>query len=173
MPKTLKTLTIISVGGAGWRATRLSTFSTPFSLYGRLWKPRHLAPPRALSNPQGRRSVAQGRTDRADTGEPHHAIADTATFIPEWGAQAEALGWTVQELLGLYPVPANPRPSFQRLARYDATGLIWLLRGRPVIALSETEAAIQSAGAVLQYRKNNKPGLGPLGDSLDDFGAVT
>ena len=65
MPKTLKNLTIGSVGGAGWRATRLSTFSTSFSLYGPLWKPRQLAPPsRALSTPHGRRSmsVAQGRT---------------------------------------------------------------------------------------------------------------
>ena len=56
------------------------------------------------------------------------------------------------------------------MSRYDATGLIWLLQGRPVIALTETTAAIQSTtGSVLTYRKANKPALGPVGDSLEDF----
>jgi len=68
---------------------------------------------------------------------------------------------------------AHPTLTFQRLSRYDATGLIWLLRGRPVIALTETEAAIQGALAVLIYRKLRKPALGPVGDSLDDVGALT
>jgi hypothetical protein len=62
--------------------------------------------------------------------------------------------------------------NYRRLSRYDETGLIWLLRGRPVIALTETIAAIQGATAVLTYRKLNKPSLGPLGDSLDDMGAA-
>ena len=52
-------------------------------------------------------------------------------------------------------------------------GLIWLLRGRPVVALTETVAAIQGTSAVLTYRKLNKPALGPVGDSLDDMGAAT
>jgi hypothetical protein len=47
------------------------------------------------------------------------------------------------------------------------------LRGRPVIALTETTAAIKGATGVLSYRKLNKPALGPLGDSLDDMGAAT
>ena len=42
---------------------------------------------------------------------------------------------------------------------------------RPVMALSERTAAIQSpAGSVTVYRRHNKPGLGPVGDSLDDLG---
>jgi hypothetical protein len=97
------------------------------------------------------------------------AIEDANCFLPKWGAQAHALGWTPRELFGLHPMPAHPAPSFRRLSRYDATGLIWLLQGRPVIALTETEAAIQSAGAVVMYRKHRKPALGPLGDSLDDM----
>jgi len=101
------------------------------------------------------------------------ATRDANAFLATWGAQAHALGWTVRELFGLHPIPTRPAPSYQRLSRYDATGLVWLLRGRPVIALTETKAAIQSAGAVVTYRKTNKPALGPLGDSLDDFGAVT
>jgi hypothetical protein len=61
-------------------------------------------------------------------------------------------------------------PNYRRLSRYDETGLIWLLRGRPVVALSDATAAIeQSTGAVTIYRKNNKPALGPVGDSLDDI----
>ena len=101
------------------------------------------------------------------------AIESARQFLTAWGWQAHALGWTPRELFGLLPFPANPHPSLQRLSRYDATGLIWLLRGRRVIALTETEAAIQSAGAIVVYRKNNKPALGPFGDSLDDMGAAT
>jgi hypothetical protein len=111
--------------------------------------------------------------DLVEVGCWHQAIGDADTFLTAWDAQAHALGWTARELFGLHPMPTHPAPSYQRLSRYDATGLVWLLRGRPVIALSETEAAIQSAGAVVTYRKYNKPGLGPLGDCLDDFGAVT
>jgi hypothetical protein len=101
------------------------------------------------------------------------AVQDADCFLAKWGKQAHALGWTVRELFGLHPVPARPAPNFQRLSRYDHTGLIWLLNGRPVVAMTETEAAIQGASAVLMYRKHRKPALGPLGDSLDDMGAVS
>jgi hypothetical protein len=84
--------------------------------------------------------------------------------------RARALGWTARELFGLHATPARPHPNYRRLSRYDETGLIWLLRGRPVIALTETTAAIHGATAVLTYRKLNKPALGPVGDSLDDWG---
>ena len=99
------------------------------------------------------------------------AIADATAFILKWGVQAQAFGWTVPELFGLHPVPEQPAPSYRRLSRYDETGLIWQLRSRPVVALTETTAAIQGATAVLTYRKINKPALGPVGDSLDDWGA--
>lgn len=98
------------------------------------------------------------------------AIQDAATFLAKWGDQAHALGWTARDLFGLHQSPARPRANYSRLSRYDATGLIWLLQGRVVVALTATEAAIQGATAVLVYRKHNKPALGPLGDSLDDMG---
>jgi hypothetical protein len=101
------------------------------------------------------------------------AISDATSFVCAWGGQAQALGWTARELFGLHTPPERPLASYRRLARYDETGLIWLLRGRPVIALTETVAAIQGATAVLTYRKLNKPALGPPGDSLDDMGAAT
>jgi hypothetical protein len=106
-----------------------------------------------------------------ETGRWRQAIADAAAFLATWGAQTQAFGWTARELFGLHPVPEQPAPSYSRLSRYDETGLIWLLRGRPVVALTETEAAIQGVTAVLIYRKLRKPALGPVGDSLDDFEA--
>jgi hypothetical protein len=87
------------------------------------------------------------------------AINDAESFLARWGNQAHVLGWTARELFGLHPVPERPAPTFRRLSRYDCTGLIWLLHGRPVIALTETEAAIQSAGAVVMCHKLNKPAL--------------
>jgi hypothetical protein len=101
------------------------------------------------------------------------AIRDAHAFLSVWGEKADALGWTARDLFGLHPVPERPAASFQRLARYDSTGLIWLLHGRPIVALTVETAAIQTAsGGILTYRKNNKPAFGPLGDSLDDFGGA-
>src|SRR5580704_12969574 len=54
------------------------------------------------------------------------AIQDADSFIAKWGAQAQALGWTARDLFGLHSVPTQPAPTYQRLARYDSTGLIWL-----------------------------------------------
>ena len=101
------------------------------------------------------------------------AIADATAFISKWGAQAQALGWTARELFGLHTPPERPAANYRPLSRYDETGLIWLLRGRPVVALTATTAAIQGATGILTYRKLNKPALGPPGDSLDDIGAAT
>ena len=42
-----------------------------------------------------------------------------------------------------------PAPSYRRLSRYDQTGLIWLLRGRPVVAMTDSTAAIEAA----EYRE--------------------
>jgi len=37
------------------------------------------------------------------------------------------------------------------------------------VALTEATAAIQNpTGAIIVFRKHNKPTLGPVGDSLDD-----
>ena len=96
-------------------------------------------------------------------------IADASRFLASWDDKALALGWTAQELFGLHESPAKPHPSYGRLSRYDCTGLLWLLQGRHVIALTATTAAILGdTGNVTTYRKLRKPALGPLGDS-DDF----
>lgn len=98
------------------------------------------------------------------------AVEDGRRFLTQRGTQADALGWTARDLFGLAPVPDQPRPSYRRLSRYDETGLIWLLRGRPVLALTASTAAIESpTGTVTIYRRHNKPALGPVGDNLDDL----
>jgi hypothetical protein len=98
-------------------------------------------------------------------------VEDGKRFLAKWGEQAESLGWTSADLFGLHTPPDKPHPSYSRLSRYDASGLIWLLQGRQVIALTEATATIRNptTGNITVFRKNNRPALGPLGDSLDDF----
>lgn len=98
-------------------------------------------------------------------------VRDGSKFLARWGETAESLGWDSRDLFGLHTPPAKPHPSYQRLSRYDATGLIWLLERREVVALTEATASIRNpkTGTVTVYRKHNKPALGPLGDSLDDL----
>jgi hypothetical protein len=127
---------------------------------------------RASGKPFGRvfEALEARCPDHIETGRWHQAVEDGKRFLSQWGEQAEALGWTTQDLFGLHTVPDAPTPSYRRLSRYDQTGLIWLLRGRPIVALTASTAAIQNpTGAVTVYRKNNKPALGPVADSLDDF----
>jgi hypothetical protein len=82
------------------------------------------------------------------------ALADGGGFLATWGEQASALGWTARDLFGLAPIPERPAFNWRRLSRYDQTGLVWLLRGRPVIALSAKTAAIQCSGfGVTTYRR--------------------
>jgi hypothetical protein len=98
------------------------------------------------------------------------AVEDGRRFLATWGERAQAFGWTARDLFGLHTPPEGPHPSYRRLSRYDATGLIWLLEGREVIAVTEDTAAIRGpSGSVTVYRKNRKPALGPVGDSVDDF----
>jgi hypothetical protein len=97
-------------------------------------------------------------------------VRDGSKFLAVWGEQAEALGWTPADLFGLHTPPERPHPSYNRLSRYDCTGLIWLLQGKEVIALTADTATIRRpTGNITTYRRFNKPALGPLGDSLDDF----
>jgi hypothetical protein len=97
-------------------------------------------------------------------------VEDGDRFLARWGGHAETLGWTAHDLFGLHTPPENPHPSYRRLSRYDETGLIWLLAGREVVALTIDTAVIRwPSGSVTIYRKSEKPAFGPFGDSLDDF----
>jgi hypothetical protein len=88
----------------------------------------------------------------------HQAIADATAFISKWGADARTFGWAEHELFGLHPAPERPVANYSRLSRVDDLGLVWLLRGRPVIVLTSTEAIMRClSGATLTYRKQSKP----------------
>jgi hypothetical protein len=87
----------------------------------------------------------------------HQCLIDAQKFLATWGDKAAALGWTGADLFGLHSPPAQPHSTYSRLSRYDAMGLLWLLRDRRVVALTDTTAVIESAsGAVLTYRKASR-----------------
>ena len=89
----------------------------------------------------------------------HQAVADATAFASEWAARAQAFGWTAHELFGLHPAPDQPAAN-SPLARLDDLGLIWLLRGRPVITLTSTEAIIRChSGATLKFCRRSEPAL--------------
>src|SRR5215831_8386669 len=93
-------------------------------------------------------------------------VEDGKRFLGRWGSRAEVLGWDARDLFGLHTPPEKPHPSYNRLSRYDGTGLIWLLEGRPVVALTADTASIKgTTGNITVYRKHNKPALGRNGAS--------
>ena len=114
--------------------------------------------------------LASHRPDHVQADRWEAAIEEGRRFVTRWGEQAEALGWTARDWFGLASAPDQPTPGDRRLSRYDEMGLIWLLRGRPVLALTEGTAAIDSPiGTVIIYRRYKKLALGRVGDSLADL----
>jgi hypothetical protein len=79
------------------------------------------------------------------------AVADAIAFVQQWAEQAAAFGWTPRDLFGLAEVPDRPGPNYQRLSRYDQMGLIWILQGRRVVALTKDTAVIQTANSTVSY----------------------
>ena len=79
--------------------------------------------------------------------------ADALAFIRDWASQAHGLGWKPLGLFGVHPTAP--------VARLDAKGLVLLLGGRPVVALTEDSAAIRTgAGGTLTYRRHPRPPAG-------------
>jgi hypothetical protein len=95
----------------------------------------------------GFQKLQSGRPKEVDNQRYVEALADAALFLAQWGAIAEALGWQPEDLFGLDPVAP--------LRRYDRMGLIWLLRGRTVVALTAGTATIRitNGGALTFYRQ--------------------
>lgn len=73
------------------------------------------------------------------------ARSDAEQFMKEWGTQAAELGWRPEELFGLH--------ATSPLSRFDQMGLVWILRGRPVVELTGEFARLPSGGTI--YRKQN------------------
>jgi hypothetical protein len=71
------------------------------------------------------------------------ACQDAKAFLAQWGAEAQRIGWRAEEIFGLHP--SAP------LARYDRMGLVWALKGRVVIELTEKAAILE--GATNFYRQ--------------------
>jgi hypothetical protein len=73
-------------------------------------------------------------------------LSDAETFLTRWGSAAHLLGWTSLDLFGVHPIaPA---------ARFDVMGLIPILNGAEVLALTRQTATMRRAsGAVQTYRR--------------------
>jgi hypothetical protein len=91
-------------------------------------------------------------------GYPAHAwqqlILDAEDFLGRWGEQAARLSWPSWELFG-----CHRRAPWQRL---DAMGLVLLLRGRVLLALTADKAVIRMASGPHQtYRRKRHDPLHP------------
>jgi hypothetical protein len=75
------------------------------------------------------------------------AVEDGRRFLGQWAEQAERLGWTPDDLFGLHPTAP--------MRRYDHMGLVWLLGGGKVVALTTDTTTIRMpSGSLLSfYRK--------------------
>jgi hypothetical protein len=83
------------------------------------------------------------------------AVKDGRRFLDQWVEQAQALGWSAHDVFGLHEPPERPDPSYQRLSRRDAIGLVWLLQGGSVTRLTADTAmvATERTGTVLAVRR--------------------
>jgi hypothetical protein len=72
-------------------------------------------------------------------------LDDARPFFRRWGQQAQRLGWSPQDLMGLHPTAP--------LARHDQMGLLWSLRGQTVTDLG-AKAAKLSGGLGLPKRSS-------------------
>jgi hypothetical protein len=89
---------------------------------------------------------------------PEHAwqqlTADAERFLDGWAAQAAALGWPTWELFG-----CHRRAPWGRI---QGMGLVLLLRGKELAALTATEAVIRTAtGAHQTYQRQPRDPLDP------------
>ncbi len=75
---------------------------------------------------------------------------DAPRFLKIWGAQAVRLRWTTHDLFGVN--------ATKPLAQLDSAGLVRLLNGRPVVAMTASEAVIEcKTGARQTYRRKSMP----------------
>ena len=71
---------------------------------------------------------------------------DAYRFLRDYAARAHELGWTALDLFGVHPV--------KPWARLDVMGLVPMLQGRRITALSESRAELRDhGGGELTYRR--------------------
>lgn len=77
--------------------------------------------------------------------------SDADNFLSRWGHAAHQLGWTALDLFGVHPAAPG--------SRFDLMGLIPLLQGGDVIALTAEAATIRRPSrAILTYRRGDQTG---------------
>ena len=77
-------------------------------------------------------------------------LDDAGRFIDQWAHQAAALGWRTEDVFGVHPTRPEPR--------VDCAGLVWLLDGGTVAAISEDRAEIRlRSGARQTYYRRKHP----------------
>ena len=78
-------------------------------------------------------------------------LSDADAFLSRWGDAADQLGWTALDLFGVHPnAPAD---------RYDVMGLLLVVQGGDVVALTAETATIRRpSNAVLTYSRANATG---------------
>lgn len=79
-------------------------------------------------------------------------IADVQAFANDWLIEALGLGWSIPEMFGCPPDP--------RARRVDLSGLVPLLRGRPVDSISATSAIIRNRIGAPNTFHRHAPGCG-------------
>ena len=105
-----------------------------------------------------RRGVAQLSSMSPPRGYPERAwtqlLADAERFLDSWGIQAARLGWPAWELFGC----CRHAPW----GRIQALGLVLLLRGRELAAVTAAEAVIRTrTGARQTYARKLRDPLHP------------
>lgn len=82
-------------------------------------------------------------------------IADSHRFVDRWGTSAMALGWSTFDIFGAHPT--HP------VERLDYAGVVILLHGDDLVALTANTARIRtSSGTLLTYYRRPRQGAVPL-----------
>ena len=73
-------------------------------------------------------------------------VNDAGSFLDRWATQAARLGWSAAEVFGCH----RRAPA----ARYDAAGLVVMMNGDEIVALTDTAATIRNKrGVVLTHQR--------------------
>jgi hypothetical protein len=81
-------------------------------------------------------------------------VRDARRFLAEWGAEAARLGWSAEDIFGVHPLAPE--------ARYDVMGIVPLIRGNEVVAISEQRATIRTPGGGHMTYYRHRPNSGAV-----------
>jgi hypothetical protein len=81
-------------------------------------------------------------------------VRDARRFLAEWGAEAARLGWSAEDIFGVHPLAPE--------ARYDVMGILPLIRGNEVVAISEHRAIICTPGGGHMTYYRHRPNSGAV-----------